>query len=185
MDIEELLVEWEGWLVGRFAGVVSRGEPATQVELAEAGVRLGLDLPGDVLGFYRAANGLYEACDEVQTYRILPCQELRFVRDAEPDWYSMVLSAFDWAEAEDDVYFRYGRMQRPEDFRIGYLKQLIAFSEVKANGDMMLLNPEVRVQDDAWEVWEFGYNLPGVVRYRSVSDFFRERLAGLGARSAV
>ena len=133
-------------------------EIITQVEL-----KLDVKLPPSYLEFLKYSNGLLLPD---RFTNILPLENIDWFYTLNKEWVDA------WYEEDDDMsdekYFVYGEEQDAVWMRSKYLKTALQISD-SAEGDVLLLNPEVKFGDE-WEAWWFGNTLPGAIRFKSFKE---------------
>lgn len=112
---------------------------------------------------------------------MLPCQEIAWFRETNPEWIS------DWLKGvgsprrvPDEEYLNYGPDQSEGTMRHEYLNGCLQISEI---GDIsvILLNPIIVDTSGDWETWDFSTFYPGAQRYRNFREFFEAAAAQLRA----
>jgi hypothetical protein len=141
-------------------------EPASEQEIAALEERLGKELPPSYRSFLKETNG-WRNCGSF-IYRLWPCSKVRWFREQHKDWIDAYMQANGIPEPADNEYYIYGKRQMPHCFRPRYLRSALEISDI-GDSAIMLLNPEVSLEDGEWEAWFFA-NCGGAERYRS----FRE-----------
>lgn len=150
----------------------SRGVHADEVRQLEE--RLGVALPPSYRQFLQVSNGWLDTTESIE--RLLPAQEVGWLRDIEPD--SVCSGDEAPFEVSDEEYYVYGEEQDPCTMRPEYLPHTLKISDTPNATDVYLLNPLVVTADGEWEAWYFAHWLPGATRYRSFWDLMNDEYRG-------
>jgi hypothetical protein len=142
--------------------------PVSESEILEAEQRLGIRLPPSYRSFLSVSNGWHAFSPFI--YQLLPVQQIRRYRDADPDGAASILG---WQEDDisDSDYQDYDNAAHKEALRPRYYPDSILVSEGWAGGELVLLNPAVVGTSGEWETIFFANWIPGNYRYRSFRDF--------------
>lgn len=150
---------------------------ATEDQIVQAEIRLGVSLPSSYRSFLMVTNGWREA--GFQIHKIWSVDAIDWYTKRHQAWVDTalesermqaLLSGFDATvlSVPDERYFVYGSEQETINIRSEYLKTALEISEADPGGDgVCLLNPQVRTPDGEWEAWFFAHWLPGARRYQS------------------
>ena len=149
---------------------------ASESEISELEIRLGVSLPLSYKEFLQASNGMH-LLDLDQ--KLLPTSGIDWVKNSVP-W---ILPEEKQDPISDELYFIYGPEQDCIHARMEYLHKCLAIS-TEQDGFVYLLNPCVESDDGEWEAWDHGWKYPGAFRYRSFWDLFNELYASLQDRIA-
>ena len=138
---------------------------ASEAQLAELELRLGVTLPPSYRSFLRASNGFLQP--GVIVPRILPAREVSWLRDIDPDTIDA------WTHATP------GAVVDPDDF-VQYLPTALQVSGRETVGTAMyLLNPRVTTAEGEWEAFFFAHWVPGVRRFPSFWALMQAELRDL------
>ena len=185
-DWDRWLNDWNGLLLSRHdpsqfdafvdprvtPAVVSTGwlgfPPAPEAEVAALERRLDVPLPPSYRSFLLASNGFLQP--GVLVPRLFACDEVRWLRDSEPEtidqWRPEASGA--GAGSNDDGDF------------VHYLPTALQVSARETIGTAMyLLNPQVVDGDGEWEAFLFAHWVPGVARYPSFWALMQQERANL------
>ncbi len=141
--------------------------PATDAEITAVEQRLGMTLPPSYKAFLRESNGWLTISS-----RILPAEQLAWLRDKSPDWVG------NWGdESLDDCpealrdHGIYGRQQDPARYRRAYLKECLEISGPIAEPNcVFLLNPSLVFETGECEAWFLAAWLPGAHRFQAFHE---------------
>jgi hypothetical protein len=142
--------------------------PGNQGLLAEAEQRLGVTLPPSFRAYVLASNGWLSASS-----KLIPLQHVVSFGQADRDYVQ------DWSitppiEIPDERYFAYGDTQEPRNIRTRYLPDCLLISQPLSEiNERLLLNPQVRFDNQELETWLMSPRLPGAIRYRSFTELMR------------
>jgi hypothetical protein len=126
---------------------------ASEAQLAELELRLGVTLPPSYRSFLRASNGFLQP--GVIVPRIFSAKEVSWLRDIDPGTIDA------WTDASPDA------VVDPDEF-VQYLPTALQVSARETVGTAMyLLNPRVTTADGEWEAFFFAHWVPGVRRFPS------------------
>jgi SMI1 / KNR4 family (SUKH-1) len=144
-----------GWL-GR--------DGATEEQIVQAEIRLGITLPNSYKDFLRVSNGWGDWRSAVPDYNLLPVEEIDWFPAKNPDWVG-----YTDCDVPDEFYFVYGDEQDCVDWRSSYLEKALQISSWGETW-IFVLNPQVTLQEGEWEAWYMDSKLPGVDRYKTFGD---------------
>ena len=152
---------------------------ATEAQLAQAEVRLGILLPPSYREFLGFTNGWRYLTPFI--WRVWSTEEIEWFSTRNQQWidaYTNVPYPYDNAQTVPDFkYFVYGDDQDSVWFRTEYLQTALEISE-EGDSAVMLLNPQVATPDGEWEAWFFANWLPGARRYRSFWEMMQDEYRG-------
>jgi hypothetical protein len=137
--------------------------PATDTQIAATEQRLGTTLPPSYKAFLRVSNGWLTISS-----RILPVEEIAWLRDKSPDWVQQWgdESIDDPAEAVRD-HGIYGKQQDTTRYRRAYVKECLQLSSPLAESNcVFLLNPALVFETGESEAWFLAAWLPGAHRFK-------------------
>ena len=157
--------------------------PASEAEIMEAEVRLGIRFSPS----YRAFLGVSNGWRSVNTfiYDLWPSTGITWFRERNQEWIDAYVEASrDGPRLSDEEYLVYGEAQDPSGFRREYLQSALEISDT-GDAAILLLNPEIVTPEGEWEAWFFGNWLPGAWRYRSFEELMRQERRGLQAMRRV
>ena len=145
--------------------------PAGEREILEAEDRLGLKLPPSYRSFLSISNGWRPFSSFIE--RLLPVQEVKPFRAAEPRECAMICGLYEGEDAHDNVYLDYDVPEHNVAMRVRYYPDCLLIGRAwdGGGGELLLLNPQVASSNGEWETIFFGNWLPGNERYRSFRDF--------------
>ena len=160
---------------GPLGGLGLPGASDDMLEVTEQ--RLGARLPPSYRNFLQCTNGLH------QPRPFVAGRGGDFWSAEEIDWFPVRNQS--WIDAytqesydvPDELYFVYGALQDPVQFRAEYLRDCL---EISHDGDsaVCLLNPRVVGASGEWEAWFFANWNPGAVRYRTFAELMVEHHEG-------
>ena len=132
------------------------GAPAAdEVQVGALEARLGTRLPPSYRAFLRASNGFLQPGMIVP--RLLPTDEVRWLRDSDPDTIPSWTQGLEQAAAAGST-----------DSFERYLPTALQVSARERVGTAMyLLNPQVVSADGEWEAFYFAHWIPGANRFPS------------------
>ncbi len=137
--------------------------PATDTSIAAAESRLGVRLPQSLRNFYRVSNGWRQVSSAI--YEIVPIEELKFLKDADPDLFNMIEDSCDLKELE------YCREEQETAVR-----RSICLAR-KGDATTLLIDPENCTSDGEWIVGTWASWNPGAEWYSGgFLQFMGERL---------
>lgn len=126
---------------------------ASEAQIRQAEQRLGTTFPPSYRSFLQVSNGWTVLTTFTGT--LWSTAQVAWLRDQHPNLIT-ILTEDGEHDIPDAEYFVYGNGQHREGLRTRYLTSLLAISDdTYLDGDMYLLNPEVRTADDEWEAWSF------------------------------
>lgn len=139
---------------------------ASDEQLKQAELRLGIQLPPSYREFLQISNGWRQPYHFVM--RLWSAEDIEWLRVRHQE------DLIDpWVEGQggeisvsDEDYFVYGEEQSCLNFRVQYLYTALEISDY-GDSAFYLLNPQVVSPDGEWEAWFFASWLPGANRYRS------------------
>jgi hypothetical protein len=165
---------------------------ATEEEISLAESRLKVQLPPSYRSFLSITNGWLLFDDTFGG--LLPVQQIErlFVRNQDfiDDWLKGCSQGLErdseHFNISDDEYFIYGSGQDSAAVRNEYLPNTIEIGGIESEGykllypqitssNFVLLDSQIRFDNDEWEAWNFATWYPGAVRYRSFSDMMQAR----------
>jgi hypothetical protein len=150
--------------------------PATDEQIENAEQRLGVEFPPSYRSFIQATNGWTHAARSIPILR--PIETVQPFRKLHREW----IDAYQFSEPVDlpePEYFDYANCD-PVQFDPKHLKHTLCVSEI-GDDAVILLNPMVVWPDGEWETWFFANWLPGAMRFRSFSEWFRHAHAEVSA----
>jgi len=171
-------MEYKDWIEpysAELASAYEKGEivnsSVTDEIIKKTEERLDVKLPPSYLEFLKYSNGLLLP-DKFTN--LLPLEKVDWFYTLNQEWVDI------WTEYTDDnvsdeEYFVYGKEQDTCQMRSKYLKTALQISD-SAEGDVLLLNPEVKYGDE-WEAWWFGNALAGAIRFKSFKELLEYLLA--------
>lgn len=148
--------------------------PASDEEISQAEIRLGINLPPSYREFLKTSNGWRQTTLEV--WRVWPAEEI--------DWYQVInrdsiekieeLKKAGYIQAlppiPNELYFDYDN-QEPALYREEDLRASLQISE---KGDIIyLLNPKVVTANGEWEAWVYSFAELGARRYLSFTELMQ------------
>lgn len=142
-------------------------------DLLQAEKRLGVRLPPSYKAFLSCADGWEGICFYIN--RLRPLAEVEWLIRSDPSW----IDAF---AIEGDTS-KFGGLKRIEYFSYSehasqfysepQLAETLQISDV-GDAAVVVLNPCVVTEDEEWEAWVIASWLPGVRRYPSFAEMFRD-----------
>lgn len=145
---------------------------ATEEEIQEAEVRLGITLPTSYRNFLKISNGWSYFKGYGGEFHLLPVSKIEWFantyRDEGYEWWDY--DEFDEESQKDEDYFVYGSEQDCIYFRPSYIRKSLQISGIM-DVSVILLNPEVSLADGEWEAMILDCKLPGANRYKTFLEF--------------
>jgi hypothetical protein len=146
------------------------GKPgATEEQIVQAETRLGTTLPNSYKEFLRVSNGWGDWNNDVPDFNLLPVQEVDWFPARNPD--DIGYPDFD---VPDELYFVYGPEQDCLNWRSSYLRTALQISNWGETW-LIVLNPQITMQEDEWEAWYIDSKAPGVDRYMTFGDLMQAK----------
>lgn len=140
-------------------------EKASDVEIVEKEISLGLTLPKSYKDFLKVSNGFRQI--SFFSGNLLPVTSIDWLKNTDKDLIDLLDESED-SLISDTEYFDYCENQRAELFRVKYLKNTIKISDW-TDGSIVLLNPLVQYNDEC-EAWVYANWMAGATRYKSFAD---------------
>jgi len=151
---------------------------ATENQIVEAEVRLGIILPPSYREFLKISNGWGKTTHFID--KLWSTEEIEwFSKRHQEDWIDPWLEGADFQTEQnltdelllspfvpDEVYFIYGEEQDPVTMRDEYMQTALEISDT-GDSAIYLLNPQIITSNGEWEAWFLASWLPGAKRYRS------------------
>jgi SMI1 / KNR4 family (SUKH-1) len=136
---------------------------ASEAQIRQAEQRLGTTFPPSYRTFLQVSNGWTVLTAFTGT--LWSTEQVDWLHVQHPELIT-ILTEDGERDIPDAEYFVYDERQQRDGLRTRYLASLLALSDYTyLDGDMYLLNPQVRTTDAEWEAWSF---VPGdCSRYRS------------------
>ena len=182
---ETLLLEWSEKLVPSLADELSElswteslwiGYPrASQKQISEAEMRIGVKLPNSYKEFLLVSNGWGRGCPSYWSaeYKLWPVENINWFCERRRDWIDswMVENPnLPIPSIPDSEYFNYDKSGKAMGHaRIEYMEDLLEISD-EGDDAILLLNPRVISGNGEWESWFLANWLGGAYRYRSFKD---------------
>ena len=155
--------------------VVERGwmgfPGATEAEIEELEIRLGVRLPNSYRNFLKISNGWRNTGYFIN--HVWSTKEVVWFRERHADW----IKAYEVPHRgtpilSDEEYLVYDDKQDSAVFRVEHLESALEISDI-GDDAIYLLNPEIKNADGEWEAWFFANWNPGAVRHQSFLDLMQ------------
>lgn len=137
--------------------------PATEEQVREAEIRLGVRFPQTFRSFLLFSNGFIQPAMGGGSGKILGVAQLDLYSNLYQEKYEIFKNMA--VESSDRKYAIYGQAQDEASFRTSCADSLIAIS-THDTPSIYLLNPEVVFDDGEFEAWYFNFH-SGANRYRT------------------
>ncbi len=165
---------------------------ATDEEISLTESRLNVQLPPSYRSFLSITNGWLLFDDtfggllSLQQIERLSIRHKDFINDWLKGYSQGLEGDSEHSNISDDEYFIYGSGQDSAAVRNEYLPNTLEIGGIESEGykllypqitssNFVLLNSQIRFDNDEWEAWNFATWYPGAVRYRSFSDMMQAR----------
>lgn len=131
--------------------------PATENEIKETELRLGIELPTDYKDFLRITNG-YPTYNDAVEPSFEEIHEIQYLKDFYPDVIQI------WRETEN------------EDISKELAKSIIIAG--KQEEQWFLLVPPTN-KSEHWKYWKFASWILGEIEYKNLSEYFLDVIHGI------
>ena len=171
---KELLTQWSKDIIesGEFdddllpANVKDTGwlgfDGATEIQIADAELRLGTKLPPSYREFLEVSNGWRITTPFM--WKLWPVEEIEWLPKRNQElvdiWTAENLTI------PDENYLVYGENQDCSCLRSEYFPTALEISDW-GDSSLYLLNPQIVTSNGEWEAWSFANWKPGAERYQS------------------
>jgi len=149
-------------------------QPASESEIQEAELRLGVSLPPSYRAFLSISNGWRPFSSFIE--QLLPVQGIEQFRVADPEDLGLIQKYYKEDEVSDSEYLDYETPKHNVALRHRYYPECIVIGKAwdGGAGELVLLNPHITFPNGEWETIFFGNWLPGNWRYRSFREFVEQ-----------
>lgn len=149
---------------------------AAEGEIFGAEMRLGITLPPSYRSFLSISNGWRPFNSFIE--RLLSIEEVERFRTADPARLSSLQQCYREDDITDDDYLDYETATHMESMRLRYYPDSLLIGKGwGVEDDMVLLNPNVVLQNGEWEAIVFANWIPGNRRFRSFVEFVSESVS--------
>ncbi len=148
-------------------------EGASEDEIHQLEIRLGIRLPNSYRQFLATTNGCAQRA--ISLMRVFSVSKVEWFRTNNLQWIDAYLEP---ARGEPPLpleeHLSYGPLQDSCKFRLEYLQSALQISE-PGDAAVLLLNPEITTSEGEWEAWFFANWYPGAVRFRSFWELMQHQ----------
>ncbi|WP_407515889.1 SMI1/KNR4 family protein [Tamlana fucoidanivorans] len=131
--------------------------PATEKEIAETEIRLGIKLPADYKEFLKIANG-YPTYNDAVEPSFEKINQIEYLKNFDPDMIKI------WSQ------------KQTEDIGKELNKSIIVAG--KQEEQWFLLIPPTD-KNDKWKYWKFASWIPGEIEYKNLTEYFLDTINGI------
>ena len=144
--------------------------PASEEEVLEVEMRLGLTLPPSYRSFLAVSNGWRPFDNLIE--RLMTVLEIGYYREIDPEDVAMTQKYFQENDISDIDYLDYDNPAHCEALRHRYYPTSVLIGKGwGVESERILLNPSIVSPNGEWEVIYFANWIPGNRRYRSFRHF--------------
>ena len=152
--------------------------PASEEEVLEVEMRLGLTLPPSYRSFLSVSNGWRPFDNLIE--RLMTVLEIGYYREIDPEDVAMTQKYFQENDISDIDYLDYDNPAHCEALRHRYYPTSVLIGKGwGVESERILLNPSIVSIGGEWEVIYFANWIPGNRRYRSFRHFMEGEIKQL------